>query len=87
MATLEVGSKITCTATHTVTDLDVTTGYVHNTATASSDETGPVDSNQTESLFNLPETGAGTSGTVIWGAVLMGLGAAALLFARRRRIV
>ncbi|MEE8525133.1 MAG: hypothetical protein V3T72_14445, partial [Thermoanaerobaculia bacterium] len=50
IATLAVGATVTCTGTYTVTQADVDAGQKDNTATADSDQTGPVSDVETVPL-------------------------------------
>jgi uncharacterized repeat protein (TIGR01451 family) len=52
--TIPVGGFITCTATYAVTQADIDSGSVYNLATADSDESGPDDDDNTESLPQNP---------------------------------
>ncbi len=54
IAVLEVGVTRYCTATYPVTQVDIDRGYVDNTATADSNETGPVTDDNHEELPQLP---------------------------------
>jgi len=49
-ASIVVGATCVLTGTYTVTAADVVTGSIDNTATSSSDQTGPVDDTETVSL-------------------------------------
>jgi len=50
MVSLAVGAVEICTGTYTITAADITAGQRANTATATSDETGPVESSKTIAL-------------------------------------
>jgi uncharacterized repeat protein (TIGR01451 family) len=52
-ASLAPGDSISCTGSYTITQTDLNNGSVHNTATASSDQTG---SSQASNTVNLPQS-------------------------------
>ncbi|MCB8925923.1 MAG: DUF11 domain-containing protein [Ardenticatenaceae bacterium] len=53
-ATLAVGGTLTCSATYTITQANVDTGAVNNTATTDSDQTGPETDSETVPVSQNP---------------------------------
>ena len=68
--TLEPGASVTCTGSHTVTQAEADTGKVDNTATADSNETGPVSAEYAVPVVGSPaiDIVKGEDGTVASGA-------------------
>ena len=63
-ATLAPGAQIVCTATYTLTQADLNSGQVQNTATADSAETPPAQATETVPLPQAPALTLGKQGVL-----------------------